>query len=258
MSTIQPVFDAYAENYDDVLNSSIAASGETKEYFAEGRMRWLGRRLRRWCEQPVSVLDFGCGTGSATPYFFEVLGASSVIGLDVSSASLRVAQETYGNLAARFMAVHRHVPEGSIDLAFTNGVFHHITPAERLAAVVHIVRSLRPGGLLAFWENNAWNPGTRYCMHINPFDRDAIPISPRQAVRLVKSAGLGVLETSFAFIFPRTLKPLRALEPWFCRAPLGAQFLVLARKAESVVSSGGGPLGVARRRRPRSLSTATS
>jgi SAM-dependent methyltransferase len=227
---IEPVFDEYAENYDDVLNAAISASGETKEFFARGRMLWLAQRLKRHVGRIESVLDYGCGIGTATPLFFEVLGATSVVGIDVSPASIAVAAREHGSPNVTFSLVESHVPDGDIDLAFTNGVFHHISPADRPAAIQHICESLRPGGLLAFWENNAWNPGTRYCMWVNPFDRDAVPLSPPEGVSLLRRAGLEILETTFAFVVPRALKPLRRLEPHLCRLPLGAQFLVLARK----------------------------
>ncbi|HVA47606.1 MAG TPA: class I SAM-dependent methyltransferase [Pirellulales bacterium] len=231
MSTLcRPLFDAYSETYDDVLNAAISASGETKDYFARGRMEWLATRLRG-CAGPVrSVLDYGCGTGTSTPLFFDILGVQRVLGVDVSSASLEVAARRYGSPATEFRLVDEHATTSSVDLAFTNGVFHHIAPGDRPAAVDHMIHSLRPGGWLAFWENNAWNPGTRYCMWVNPFDRDAVSLSPVEAVRLLNQSGLQIVETTYTFVFPRALHWLRPLEPRLCRLPLGAQFLILARK----------------------------
>lgn len=231
MSThCEPLFDVYAENYDEVLNAAISVSGESKEYFARGRMAWLAERLRRRLSRVQSVLDYGCGTGTSTPLFFDVLGVESVLGLDVSPASLAVAERAYGASKVEFALVDRHAPAGGIDLAFSNGVFHHIEPDDRPSAVDHIRQSLRPGGLFALWENNPWNPGARYCMWANPFDREAVPLSPLRAARLIRDANLQVLETTYTFLFPRALRQLRPLEPCLCRLPLGAQYLILARK----------------------------
>ncbi len=237
----RPLFDEYADNYDDVLNAAISASGETKEYFARGRMVWLAARLKTHAAPARSVLDYGCGIGTSTPLFFNVLGAESVLGLDVSPASIAVAARDHRSGATNFMLVERHVPDGSIDLAFSNGVFHHIPVADRLQAVERVSRSLCPGGLFAFWENNAWNPGARYCMWVNPFDLDAVPISPRAGARLLRRAGLQIVETTSLFFFPRALSVLRPLEPHFCRFPLGAQYLILARKPgrSQAVNEGG-------------------
>ena len=68
-------FDEYAGNYDEALAMGLSITGETKEYYASARVRWLARRLAtaKW---PVrTVLDFGCGTGSGVPFLFDGLDA---------------------------------------------------------------------------------------------------------------------------------------------------------------------------------------
>jgi len=226
-------FDQYAAEYDVALNQGLAHSGERKEYFAEGRIRWLARRLRSLGASAERVLDFGCGTGASTPYFFDVLGARSVLGVDVSEQSLTVARSAQGRRpGVRFAAIEVDSgPVAAFELAFCNGVFHHIPPAERLTAVRYVERALRPGGVFAFWENNPWNPGTRYVMSRVPFDRDAITLTPPEARRLLSAGGLEVLRTEFLFIFPRFLHRLRPLEPALSALPLGGQYLVLCRKS---------------------------
>ena len=99
------------------------------------------------------------------------------------------------------------------------------------------MRALRPGGLFAFWENNPWNPGTRMIMRRIPFDRDAVMVAPAAARRLLIDGGLEVVSTEFRFYFPAPLRRLRPLEPHLRRLPLGAQYLVLARKRLSVNSA---------------------
>jgi hypothetical protein len=84
--------------------------------------------------------------------------------------------------------------------------------------------------VFAVFENNPWNPGTRLVMRRIPFDRDAETLSPPAGRRLLRSAGFEVLRTDFVFFFPRALHILRPLERRLARLPLGAQYLVLARK----------------------------
>ena len=233
MTDPSPVhFDEYAENYDTVLNEALSASGEDRQYFLRGRIEWLARCLAKLAERPKRVLDYGCGTGMATPVFVELLGAQHVTGVDVSPQSLEEAKKTFGSPQAEFSLFNQFRPAERIDLAYTNGVFHHIPPRERAAAVDTIYRSLRPGGLFAFWENNPWNPGTRYVMAQCPFDRDAITLSYREARRLLASGGFEILRTDFLFIFPRRLKWLRGLEKPLTRLPLGGQYQVLCRKTK--------------------------
>jgi SAM-dependent methyltransferase len=224
-------FDAYAREYDAALAQGISASGEDKTYFAQGRVTWLAGFLSRLGEPaPPTILDFGCGTGSATPYLLEALGAGQVVGVDVSDHSLQVARQTHVGLPASFRRLDEYQPSGQVDLAFCNGVFHHIPLDERVDAVAYVYRSLRPGGLFAFWENNPWNPGTRYVMSRIPFDRDAITLTPPHASHLLRTGGFEVLRIDYAFIFPRMLAALRSLEPRVSRLPLGAQYQILCRK----------------------------
>ena len=223
-------FDAYARQYDAALEQGLAVSGEGKQFFARGRVAWLARCLDSLRFRPRAVLDFGCGTGTSVPLFFELLGAREVTGVDVSAASLAVAQDRHGAADVRFIHLHDWQPDPTADLVFCNGVFHHVPPVERAGVVDRIFAALRPGGLFAFWENHPYNPGTRYVMSRIPFDRDAIMLSPPEARRLLKAGGFEVVRTDFLFIFPRMLSWLRWIEPWVSRLPFGAQYQVLCRK----------------------------
>ena len=223
-------FDRYAENYDAALAKGISVSGEDKAFFARGRIQFLKALLEPMGFQPRNLMDYGCGTGSATPYLRDTFDIQTLIGVDVSLPSLRIAEQRYRFEGSRFVPVQDYRPQQTLDLAFCNGVLHHIPPAERLECVRYIFDALRPGGLFALWENNPWNPGTRYVMSRCPFDDDAITLTPPEAKRLVAETGFEVLRTDFLFIFPRFLAPLRGLEPKVSRLPLGAQYQVLCRK----------------------------
>jgi SAM-dependent methyltransferase len=223
-------FDRYAAEYDAALARGLCVSGEDKEYFARGRVDCLAAYLARVQQRPEAVMDFGCGTGSATPFLLGMDGVISLLGVDISARSLDQARREHGTTAARFLLFSDYEPDGTLDLAFCNGVFHHIPPGDRAAAVRYIYRSLRPGGLFALWENNPWNPGTRYVMSRIPFDRDAITLTPGEARDLVRANGFDVVQTDFLFIFPRMLRWLRGLEPLVARLPLGAQYQILCRK----------------------------
>jgi hypothetical protein len=67
-------FDSYAHDYDAALNRGLAVSGEDKEFFARGRVFWLSLCLKELQFVPEVVLDFGCGIGTATPLFYDLLG----------------------------------------------------------------------------------------------------------------------------------------------------------------------------------------
>ncbi|MGH9368534.1 MAG: class I SAM-dependent methyltransferase [Thermoanaerobaculia bacterium] len=223
-------FDAYRLDYDELLNRGLAVSGEDASYFARRRIAWLAACLERAGERPASVLDYGCGHGSSAPLLQEGLGAARVVGVEKSKGLLEAALATHVSDRIHFVERDACVPDGTFDLAFCNGVFHHIAPAQRPVEARFLFDALRPGGLLAFWENNPWNPGARYVMSRIPFDRGAEPVSFLAAGRLLRGQGFSVLRADHLFLFPRVLRALRPLEPFVSRLPLGAQYQLLCRK----------------------------
>lgn len=231
-------FDGYSEDYDSALAESLAATGEDKHFFARGRIAWVAKCLETLKVQPLAAMDFGCGIGSATPYLLELLKVESVLGIDASVRCLEVAKQTWASGRIRFALFDQYQPSREIDLAYTNGVFHHIPEAKRPSAINLIYRGLRPGGLFAFWENNPWNPGTRYVMSRCEFDRDARTLAPPKARSLLQAGGFEVISTDFLFIFPRALRLLRGIEPLVSRLPLGGQYQVLCRKPWGEDSAG--------------------
>lgn len=230
-------FDLYAESYNEVLGDALKASGEGPEYFSRGRVKWLGRCLNRIDERVRYLLDYGCGTGATIPILLEVLGAETAVGLDTSARSLSIARRNHGSDRVVFSTTNEYSPSASVDLAYCNGVFHHIPPSERRRCLEFVAKSLRPGGLFSLWENNPWNPGTRYVMARCAFDQDAITLTPIEARALLRSAGFEILRTDFLFVFPRFLKFLRNAEMFAVRLPFGAQYQILCRRPLDVSAS---------------------
>jgi SAM-dependent methyltransferase len=222
------LFDRSAE-YDAMLDRGLRLSGENRHYFARGRLRDLYRQLPAGF-RPRRILDFGCGLGDSARLLADHFPTASVLGLDTALNALAHAREVHGN--ARIEFAHGDLPaDQSFDLCFVNGVFHHIEPVHRQGVVRRIWESLAPGGFFAFCENNPWNPGTRLVMYRIPFDRDAEPIPPIAARRLLHAGGFEQLfPTRFLFYFPRFLAWLRPMERWLARLPFGAQYYVLAHK----------------------------
>jgi ubiquinone/menaquinone biosynthesis C-methylase UbiE len=230
-----PQFDTFAHTYDDELNQALAASGEDKDYFARGRVRWLQHRMSQFSQRPKTLLDYGCSIGDTCVLLQQAFHASFAVGVDPSAASIDVAQTRHrSTTSCSFATLNQYSPDSEIDLAYCNGVFHHIPVAERASALRYVFRALKPGGWFAFWENNPWNPGTRHVMSNCAFDEDAITINPPQAKSLLADAGFQVVGTDFCFFFPRPLKLFRFLEPSLARLPLGAQYEVLCRKPNAL------------------------
>lgn len=223
-------FDAYEADYDAALNQGLRLTGESKEYYAEGRAGHIRARLTRLGLQPGNCLDFGCSTGSSADFLREGLGINSYTGYDPSADSIAEVERSVKWLGAVFTAQEQALEAKSFDLAFTNSVFHHIPPAERAHAVRLVWKALKPGGVFAFWENNRWNPAVHWMISRVPFDRDAQMLFSHQGRHLLKQGGLRVLGTDHLFFFHAGMAALRPLERWLRSVPLGGQYLVLAQK----------------------------
>jgi len=222
-------FDDFARSYDADLARGISVSGESKDYFAKARADWTVRRLAALGPPPATLLDFGCGTGGSVGHLLGWTGVERLTGVDPSAASLAIARREHADGRADFRLPDAAPPTG-LDLAYTNGTFHHITAAERPAALRYVFDTLRPGGVFVMWENNPLNPGTRLVMSRCAFDRDAEPFAARSARRQLRSAGFEIVRTDHLFIFPRSLRWLRPAECWVSGLPLGAQYAVFARR----------------------------
>jgi len=223
-------FDRFATDYRQVLDKTLAVSGENASYFASGRLAWLRRVLGAEADAVARLLDFGCGPGHVTPFLLESFPSAALIGMDVSAKSIAEAAAQYGGPRARFVTPEEWASGERVDLAHCNGVFHHIPVADRPGALRVIREALREGGRFALFENNALNPVVRWAMDRCPFDTDAIPIRPGEAVRMVREAGFVVERVDHLFFFPRPLAFLRPIEPAFHKIPMGGQYLVLARR----------------------------
>lgn len=230
MSGADKLFDEFAPAYREALENAIAPSGERREYFAEGRVAWLKRCLGEIAESPNRVLDFGCGDGGTAPLLLAALNANSVLGVDVSPKSLELARKNYANAQIAFASPQELPEKDGFDLAYCNGVFHHIPKEQRVDALRFVHASLRTGGIFSLWENSPWSPATHYVMSRCAFDRDAVMLTPPESRGLLEETGFTILRTDFRFIFPRALQFLRKLEDMVYRLPLGTQYQILCRK----------------------------
>jgi 2-polyprenyl-3-methyl-5-hydroxy-6-metoxy-1,4-benzoquinol methylase len=218
-------FDAYAEQYRALMDTSIQDSGESAEYFARYKLNCL---LRLGVRREEPIVDFGAGTGSLTEQLVREFG--DVTAYEPSTASLEHARKRAPGAAC--VTTEDGLLDGHFSTAVCSGVLHHVPPAERHGLLTRLRAKLVPGGRLFVFEHNPLNPLTRRAVAMCPFDDDAVLLWPWQLRPLFSGAGFKIERLDYIVFFPRILASLRPLEPYLRRVVLGAQTL-------SVVSNPG-------------------
>jgi SAM-dependent methyltransferase len=219
-------FDAFAQDYTAGLRDNVRVTGEQPEYFAGYKLRCINRLVGAEFDGPV--LDYGCGVGLVTSELCRRF--SEVHGFDPSAQSLMAARERAPK--AKLHPDIASVPAGHFALVVMSGVLHHVHPQERDAVLARAIEKLRPGdGRLVVFEHNPLNPLTRRAVAACPFDDDAVLLWPWEATRGLRRAGLHDVKLRFIVFFPRFLSALRGLEPTLGTLPIGAQVMVVGRRA---------------------------
>jgi SAM-dependent methyltransferase len=219
-------FDQFAENYRQVLDRGVAASGEDSTYFAEYKARYLGRVLPR--DFRGTILDFGCGIGLLANFLSRHFPESRLDGYDPSSESLANVDP---DLARRGTFRSRLDQLGNAyDLIVVANVLHHVPPGERPKILAELAGRLAPGGRVAMFEHNPWNPATRWMVERCAFDKDAVLLPAGEAVGCFLSAQLEVERRDYIVFMPHFAAWLRRLEPWLAWLPMGAQYAVVGRR----------------------------
>lgn len=227
----EPEFDRYAADYREMHKASTSASGEEPEYFAAYKAIETARRLGGQSQDPLRILDFGTGIGSAIPHLKRHMPNARLFGSDVSPESVRFATEQHGALAEFTTTTGSRLDydDSSFDVVFTACVFHHIPVAERTHWMSELHRVVKPDGHLFVFEHNPLNPLTVRVVKNCPFDEDAVLLPTAELVSLSSNAGFRRVDKQYIVFFPKALSLLRPLEHSLGWLPLGAQYYVHAR-----------------------------
>jgi 2-polyprenyl-3-methyl-5-hydroxy-6-metoxy-1,4-benzoquinol methylase len=220
-------FDSFAQDYKVVLDRSLEWSGETGDYFAGYKARYVRDHIVGQLFSG-SILDFGCGVGLLSSSLQVHLPAAAIHGFDVSAESIRRVND---NLRAKglFTSDLTQVKK-DYDVIVLSNVLHHVAPGERCSLVSAVSQHLSGGGRLVVFEHNPINPVTRYVVKRSPLDQDAVLLRCKETIMLLSDAGMRSRRAYIVF-FPRSLAWLRGLEPFLTQCPLGAQYVVVGHHA---------------------------
>jgi ubiquinone/menaquinone biosynthesis C-methylase UbiE len=101
--------------------------------------------------EPAAVLEIGCGTGSLTRRLARALPTASITGIDpdgnaLARAHVKLATNRVDLRAGT--AAELPMQDQTFDRVVVSLMLHHLTTAEKRAALAEMHRVLRPGGHL--------------------------------------------------------------------------------------------------------------
>ncbi len=231
-------FDRHAGTYDGGLDNPIKRMmGGSADQFIAVKARWLLRREPGLKTGGEAVLDYGCGAGDLMRVLGELGARAAFTGCDVSSGMLAEVGKRWP--ASLGPAPALAVQEGArtpfadrrFDIVAISAVLHHVPIDERQAVYRELGRVLKPGGRIYVFEHNPRNPLVRYVIARTPIDENAILLDAREVRHGLLDTARYDLETDYLMFMPPGLTFLRPIDRTLAWLPLGAQYVVAARKA---------------------------
>jgi SAM-dependent methyltransferase len=224
-------FDRYAaDGYSQLLNDPIRRNFAPRpEFFHERKLALLRNFCQRRGLQTENLhwLDVGCGEGdllrAGKPYFQRIAGC------DVSAGMIGHSE----GFDARLQESLERIPfaSASFDLVTAVCVYHHVGLAHRQGLTTDILRVLKPKGIFCIIEHNPFNPIAQLIVRRCPLDLHARLLTPMTAKRLVKEAGMKVLETEYFLYLPERLyRILSRTEEVMSRLPFGGQYAIMCQE----------------------------
>lgn len=107
--------------------------------------------------KPRKVLELGCGPGRNAVYFAQK--GCMIDAVDISEESIKWAQERANDKNVSINFINSNIfelvieegsyEEGSYDMVYDSGCFHHIAPHRRMSYIELVKRALKPNGYFA-------------------------------------------------------------------------------------------------------------
>ncbi|KKI91320.1 methyltransferase [Bacillus sp. SA1-12] len=153
-------------NYDDLLDMLDSLLREPTQFWNtfysdrergvpffinvpdENLVSYFDRNLLK----PGKVLELGCGPGRNAIYIAEK--GCTVDAVDLSQETLKWGKERAAekNVSVNFINENifdLQIEEGTFDIVYDSGCFHHIAPHRRMSYIQLVRRALKPNGFFA-------------------------------------------------------------------------------------------------------------
>lgn len=226
-----PEFDAYRDSYEEELDSAVAASGKPGEFFSQRKADLIVDIVAETIGTPeaASLLDVGCGPGVTDGFLAGRVGHLS--GADVALELLARARTANPSVDYAETSEGGALPyvDDSFDFSFAICVMHHVDVAEHDDFLLEMRRVTQPGGIVAIFEHNPFNPATRRIVSNCVFDEGVTLLRPRALSARMERLGMEVEKTQQFLFLPLGNRIWARAERLIGWIPLGAQYVIAAR-----------------------------
>lgn len=142
-----PEADRWTEQAGDWWDGFYADRDREVPFFVAKPDENLVGYLDRGLIEPGRALDVGCGPGRNA--IFLARNGFQVDAVDISATAIAWATERANGLDVRFRHGDAFTTEGSYDLIYDSGCFHHLPPHRRISYLSLLDRALKSGGHFA-------------------------------------------------------------------------------------------------------------
>jgi SAM-dependent methyltransferase len=225
------VFEQHKNTYRQKIQKSINFAGKDLDFYTEAKVSRLLSLTLKFLGNPnqLSILDVGCGIGITD--FYLTGKYKKVYGIDLSRGVVKKAaalnpQASYKSYGGKRLPYSTN----SMDVTFAICVMHHVVPEELTQFCEEMMRVTKKGGLVIVFEHNPLNPLTRYAVSQCDLDEDAQLLRMREVSDMLTSSKGLILERRYILFMPFYGKLFSYVDNLLNGVPLGAQYLVAARK----------------------------
>ncbi|KAK7742398.1 hypothetical protein SLS53_004544 [Cytospora paraplurivora] len=160
-------------------NAANAQPSPTRDWSATQYLKFGNERTRAVRDlvaqiplsSPRRIIDLGCGPGNSTAVLAARFPDAHISGMDSSPDMLAKARQAMPDVDFVQGDLKTFEPEPGADLLFSNAVFHWLRSEDRIPAILRLLRTQSPGGVLAFQvPDNYEEPSHRAMREITLLD----------------------------------------------------------------------------------------
>lgn len=135
-------FDARADDYDDHMRKAL----DTPAFYGA-----IADAITP-TDDPITILDLGCGTGLELAGIFARAPRARVTGIDVAPRMLDLLRERHANRLQQLTLLQdsyltRPFPPESFSYVVSAQTLHHLLPADKRRLYARILAALQPRGV---------------------------------------------------------------------------------------------------------------